>query len=166
MDKLQILLISASAFEHVARQINSEGMNLEIHSVTIASGVNAALALEYYAKCLVFAHCGKYKKIHNLEVILSDIPQNLRDQLRKEYEKALTDEEIIRAKMTSERTRIPIEPDFNSVTRNWSRVFVDGRYWFETTDETVKTVHWFFFDPLVIAFQRVIGHISRIEVNE
>lgn len=93
MDKLQILLNSASVFERVVRQINSEGMNLKSHSLTIASGVNAALAFEYYAKCLVFAHCGKYKKSHNLDDILSDLPQNLCDQLTKEYEKALTDEE-------------------------------------------------------------------------
>lgn len=68
-----------------------------------------------------------------------------------------------RAKMKSESSKIPIEPDFNSATRNWYRVFVDGRHWFETTDRNVKTMHWFF---LVIAFQPVIGHISKININK
>ena len=161
MDRLQILLKSANAFERVARHVNSEGMDLESHSLIIASSVNAALSLEYFAKCLVFAHCGKYKKSHNLEDILSDLPSGLHDQLAREYKAALTDEEINRARMASGSAGVPIETDFDSAVKNWSRVFVKGRYWFEVGSGNVQELHWFFFDPLVTAFRAVIAHTSK-----
>jgi len=163
MDKSQVLLNSATAFEMVARQVNLGGINLESHSVLIAASVNAALSLEYFAKYLSFVSIGDYERTHSLRKILEAIPPILYEKLKKEYEKALTDEEVNRAKIVSTESEIAIDADFDSVIHNWSCVFVDGRYWFEPKkDGSKKSLHWFFFDPLVSAFKQVTEDANKL----
>ena len=163
MDKYQVLLNSAKAFEVVARQVNLGGISLESHSVLMASSVNAALSLEYLAKCLSFVATGNYERTHSLKKILKTIPSHLYDQLKNEYEKALTEEEVNRAKITSEASGVEIKESFDSAIDNWSSVFVDGRYWFEPEKNgDGKSLHWFFFDPLTSAFKQVIDDVKKI----
>jgi HEPN domain-containing protein len=163
MEKSQVLLSSAKAFEVIARQVNLGGINLESHSVLIASSVNAALSLEYLAKYLSFISTGKYERTHNLRKILKGIPLDLYNQLKNEYEKVLTEEEVNRAKITSEASGVSINEDFDSAIHNWSSVFVDGRYWFEPEKGgNGKSFHWFFFDPLTLAFKQVIEDIKKV----
>ncbi len=146
----EILENSAYAFEMVARAVQQQGFNLESHAVLMASSVNAGLALEFYAKCLSQLSIGHYPPSHNLQTILQGLGPEIQANLSVAFNRSLTDElrEQIRHVETQSGTTIDVA--FNSVVTNWSRVFVEGRYWFEPKKtNSMPPLHWFFFDSLV-----------------
>ena len=157
MDTDRILENSAHAFAVVACTIQRDGFGLESHSLVMASTVNAGLALELYAKCLRQLAVGDYPKSHNLKNILKKLPGAMQSELQKAFDESVTDERKEEIRQVETQSGLKVDTDFHSVVANWSRVFVEGRYWFETAPTSSKPpLHWFFFEELVRVLRAAI----------
>jgi hypothetical protein len=156
IDKVRILENSAHAFACVAREINQCGFGIESHSLIMASSVNAGLAIEFYAKCLSQVVVGEFERTHDLKKILARLPEDVQSELRIAFDNIPKDdlEEEIRRVMGESNTTI--KTDFDSVLKNWSNVFVNGRYWFENLEHQ-PSLHSYFFDELVCIFKDAIS---------
>jgi len=166
MDIDRILENSAHAFEAVARAIQQQGFGLESHSLLMASTVNAGLALEFYAKCLSQLSVGHYPRSHSLQKILGALPSPIQSDLRKTFNASVTNEIGEEIRQIKIQTGTIIDTDFDSVIGNWSRVFVDGRYWFESLENSLKSpLHWFFFDQLVRVLSDTITKQRALQVT-
>lgn len=144
-----ILENAAMSFALVARTAQVQGFGLDSHSVLLASSVNAGLSLEYYAKCLCYLYIGSYPKTHYLSSILAKLPPEVQEELRDGIEHGVTSEEIEQVQNIQAESGAEIHTDYSSTISNWSRVFVEGRYWFEHNDASHPPIHWFFFELLV-----------------
>jgi hypothetical protein len=159
----EILENSAYAFEMVARAVQQQGFDLESHAVVMASSVNAGLALEFYAKCLSQLSIGRYNRSHDLQKILQNLQEldpKIHADLRAAFDDSVTNELREQVRHVETQSGSTIDCAFDSVVANWSRVFVEGRYWFEPkTPKTSSTppLHWFFFDSLVRALRDAIA---------
>jgi hypothetical protein len=145
----QILENAAVAYAFVARTTQSQGFGLNSHAVLLASSVNAGLSLEFYAKCLCQLFNGDYPHIHCLKSILARLPLEVQEELRANFDHGVTVEEREQVQHIETQSGAEIHIDYDSVVTNWSRVFVDGRYWFEHDDASRPPLHWFFFETLV-----------------
>ncbi len=93
---------------------------------------------------------GDYEHTHDLTKVLAKLPKKLQSELSQVFRDSVTDamkDKVRRVALVSGTT---IDTDFDSVIANWSRVFVGGRYWFETvTNTSSPALNWVFFDELV-----------------
>lgn len=149
MNTDQILENAAVSYRLVAIEIQSQGFGLDSHSLLLVSSVNAGLSLEFFAKCLCHLYTGSYPKTHVLSSILASLPPQVQEKLRADFEHGVTDEERVQVQTVQAQSGAEIHIDYDSVVANWSRVFVDGRYWFEHSDTSRTPLHWFFFELLV-----------------
>ena len=145
----QILENAAVAYALVARTTQNQGFGLDSHYVLLASSVNAGLSLEFYAKCLCQLFTGGYPHTHCLSKILAELPPEVREELRAHFDQGVTAEEMERVQLIKAQSGAEIRIDYDSVVANWSRIFIDGRYWFEGNDVSRPPLNWFFFDTLV-----------------
>ena len=150
MDTAKTIENLAKAFEAAARAVQQQGFELESHAVLMASSVNAGLALEFYAKCLSQLSVGHYPKSHSLKTILEKLPASIRSNLRNAFNDSGVDEIRDQIRQVETHSGTTIDSDFDSVVSNWSRVFVEGRYWFECSGTSSKPpLNVFFYDHLV-----------------
>ena len=145
----QILENAAVAYALVARNTQIQVFGLDSYAVLLASSVNAGLSLEFYAKCLCQLFTGDYPHTHCLNKILVKLPPEVQRELRADFDQGVTDEERERVQLIEAQRGAEIHIDFDSVVANWSRIFVDGRYWFEYNDASRPLLNWFFFETLV-----------------
>jgi hypothetical protein len=165
MDIDKILERSAQAFEAVARMVQQQGLALESHSVLMASSVNAGLALEFYAKCLSQLTVGHYPRTHSLQAVLRNLPTLMQSDLSKAFNDSVTDEKRGQIRQVETHSGTTIDVDFDSIVDNWSRVFVEGRYWFESSGTNSTPLHWFFFDELIRVMKDAIVKQRATEVD-
>jgi hypothetical protein len=144
-----ILENAAISFALVARTAQVQGFGLDSHSVLLASSVNAGLSLEHYVKCLCYLYIGSYPKTHYLSSNLAKLPPEVQEELRASFEHGVTREEIEQVQSIQAESGAEIHTDYGSAISNWSRVFAEGRYWFEHKDASHPPLHWFFFETLV-----------------
>lgn len=148
---------SACAFETAARAVQQQAFDLESHAVLMASSVNAGLAVELYAKCLSQLSIGEYPSTHNLRKILENLRPELQADLRTAFDSGLTNELREQVNHVEIQIGTTIDCAFDSVVANWSRVFVEARYWSEPNTSSTPPLHWFFFDLMVCVLRKAIG---------
>lgn len=153
-------LSSANSFENVAKNIQVSAGN--DHGLLIASAVNASLALECFVKTLVLLEGKNYEKTHDLNKNFNLLSKQTKMLLEKSFEEQLTDELLSQIKILSDESGITIEPKLDDTLKNWSKVFVNGRYWFAIKHEGF---HWYFFEELLQALKITIYELRK-NINE
>lgn len=149
-----VLLGLADSFALLAATANGEGLASSTHPMVMAGAVNAGLSLEYLAKALNLVVLGEFERTHDLTKLADALPADVRQSLQITYEVGRSKEEVKRAEDAAKAAGVAIDPGFGSVMKNWSRLFVEGRYWFE--GQKNPALHWFFFEPLSQAYKSVI----------
>jgi len=90
-------------------------------------GINGALAVEFYLKCLLEIECNQTPETHDLQFLFRQLSRCSRAKLRKRHDKLAPDDRML----SNMREKYGIKTDLESLLEDGKDVFTDYRYLFE-----------------------------------
>ena len=106
------------------RTTDNEGQKFNLGLVY---GVNGALAVELYLKCLLAIECNQVPETHDLQKLYLQLSRESRAKLRKRHDKLAKDNPVL----SDFRKSYGIKTDLESLLEDGKDVFTQFRYLFE-----------------------------------
>jgi hypothetical protein len=124
---------NAQRYEEAARVLNAAALQLLIPSM-----VNAALSLELYFKALYFLeNASDFKErgrhSHNFHHLFGALSDSTRAELSQEFQGQIQDRDMKDVEAVEREAGVTIPRDLEGNLKQWSRVFVDMRYVYDST---------------------------------
>lgn len=131
----------------IYRKISYElNQNKDI-SMIIPSQVNAALTLEIYLKIIYIHENNKYKfkKTHKLDVLFNELNCTTKNSIKFDFREILknrdmSDVNILKNEMKKRNPLYSISINLEDLLKEWGRVFVEARYWYELEGKELNMV--------------------------
>jgi hypothetical protein len=118
---------AAKLYSSAAKELNGNV------SFLIPSNVLAALSLELYFKSIYFSTKGcEFDKSHKIHEIFNALEQSLSSEILSSFDHEM--KKVDKSKIIAlERSfKLKIDLDLSSILTNWSKIFVEMRYFYDT----------------------------------
>ena len=150
------MLNVADTYRDIAYKLNADADKRFL----MPSQVNAALSLEIYLKAIYrYETTGRTIRTHSLNAIFKQLKQKTKHTLTSSFFISETDEFNI-SKLENEMKKHDsshvIRRDWNSLLKEWGKVFTDARYWYELDKKKLD----------MVLFPNIVEHLNSYINNE
>lgn len=131
----------ALVYRNVVCKLNE----IEDMSMLIPIQVNAALTLELYLKIICKYENGEFKNIHKLDLLFDKLSCGTKNIIKSDFQKLLnnrnmSDIDKLEYEMKKSDPSHSIARNFDSLLKEWGRVFVEARYWYELKGKKLNMI--------------------------